>query len=59
MLQVVVVIGHGPSGFKIAFDVAKVANEVHISSKLPQVEVRKLETYENIWQQHSDVIPQF
>ena len=54
MLQVVVVIGHGPSGFDIAFDIAKVAKEVHLSSRFPQVEVRKLETYENIWQ-HSKV----
>ncbi|XP_027070950.2 flavin-containing monooxygenase FMO GS-OX5-like isoform X1 [Coffea arabica] len=52
--QVVVVIGHGPSGFDIAFDIAKVAKEVHVSSRFPQVEVRKLETYENIWQ-HSKI----
>nr|XP_027070952.1 flavin-containing monooxygenase FMO GS-OX2-like isoform X2 [Coffea arabica]XP_027072111.1 flavin-containing monooxygenase FMO GS-OX2-like [Coffea arabica] len=48
--QVVVVIGHGPSGFDIAFDIAKVAKEVHVSSRCPQVEVRKLETYKNVWQ---------
>ncbi|CDP21454.1 unnamed protein product [Coffea canephora] len=52
--QVVVVIGHGPSGFDIAFDIAKVAKEVHVSSRFPQVKVRKLEIYQNVWQ-HSKI----
>ncbi|CAI9108542.1 OLC1v1008167C2 [Oldenlandia corymbosa var. corymbosa] len=48
--QVVVVIGGGPSAYDIAFDISKVAKEVHISTRHPQAEVKKFGTCNNMWQ---------
>lgn len=52
--QVVVVIGAGPSALDIGQEIAKVAKEVHLSSRSPEVEVSKLELFNNVWQ-HSKI----
>ncbi|KAL3536995.1 hypothetical protein ACH5RR_000361 [Cinchona calisaya] len=48
--QVVVVIGFGPSALDISLDIVKVAKEVHISSRFPQIKAGKIETFDNLWQ---------
>ncbi|KAK9148094.1 hypothetical protein Scep_006851 [Stephania cephalantha] len=52
--QVVVLIGSGASAFDISRDISKVAKEVHLSLRSPDVEIGKLESCDNIWQ-HSKV----
>ncbi|TKY49679.1 Flavin-containing monooxygenase FMO GS-OX 3 [Spatholobus suberectus] len=48
--QVVVVIGFASSAFDISRDIAKVAKEVHIATRSPDVKVMKLANHDNIWQ---------
>ncbi|CAA2954212.1 flavin-containing monooxygenase FMO GS-OX-like 2 [Olea europaea subsp. europaea] len=48
--QVVVVIGDGPSAHDISEEIAMAANEVHLSSRSPEIKVTKLDYYDNIWQ---------
>lgn len=52
--QIVVIIGSGPSAVDISRDIAKVAKEVHLSSRSPDVKVAKLDRYNNVWQ-HSKI----
>ncbi|GJV50527.1 flavin monooxygenase-like, FAD/NAD(P)-binding domain protein [Tanacetum coccineum] len=47
---VVVVIGNGPSARDISKDIAKVAREVHLSSRSSDVKVSKVDGHENMWQ---------
>ncbi|RDY04277.1 Flavin-containing monooxygenase FMO GS-OX-like 3, partial [Mucuna pruriens] len=48
--QVVVVIGYASSAFDISRDIAKVAKEVHLATRNPDVKVMKLANRDNIWQ---------
>ncbi|KAI4333020.1 hypothetical protein L6164_017877 [Bauhinia variegata] len=48
--QVVVLIGYGASAFDISRDIARVAKEVHMATRNPDVTVMKLGNYNNIWQ---------
>ncbi|KAL2511460.1 Flavin-containing monooxygenase FMO GS-OX-like 3 [Abeliophyllum distichum] len=52
--QVVVVIGDSASSNDISGEIAKVAKEVHLSSRSPGIKVTKLDYYDNIWQ-HSKI----
>ncbi|XP_059654252.1 flavin-containing monooxygenase FMO GS-OX-like 3 [Cornus florida] len=52
--QVVVMVGAGPSAVDISRDIAKVAKEVHLSSRSSNVIVSKSNKYDNIWQ-HSKI----
>ncbi|XP_011090332.1 flavin-containing monooxygenase FMO GS-OX-like 2 [Sesamum indicum] len=52
--QVVVVIGAGPSAIDISADICKVAKEVHLSSRNPDIQISKVDYGDNIWQ-HSKV----
>ncbi|KAL9142108.1 hypothetical protein ABFS82_14G147500 [Erythranthe guttata] len=52
--QIVVVIGSGPSAKDISREISKVAKEVHVSSRSPNVEVSKLDFADNMWQ-HSEI----
>ncbi|XP_059651579.1 flavin-containing monooxygenase FMO GS-OX5-like isoform X2 [Cornus florida] len=52
--QIVVMVGAGPSAIDISRDIAKVAKEVHLSSRSPSVKVSKLDNCDNIWQ-HSKI----
>ncbi|KAL3536992.1 hypothetical protein ACH5RR_000358 [Cinchona calisaya] len=52
--QVVVIIGGASSANDISLEIAEVAKEVHLSSRFPEIEVKKWETYDNLWQ-HSKV----
>ncbi|KAL8028309.1 hypothetical protein ABFX02_14G150500 [Erythranthe guttata] len=54
MFQIVVVIGSGPSAKDISREISKVAKEVHVSSRSPNVEVSKLDFADNMWQ-HSEI----
>ncbi|XP_029128879.1 flavin-containing monooxygenase FMO GS-OX5 isoform X2 [Cajanus cajan] len=47
--QVVIVIGFAASAFDISRDIAKVAKEVHIATRSPDVKVMKLANHSNIW----------
>ncbi|KAJ7982335.1 Flavin-containing monooxygenase [Quillaja saponaria] len=47
--QVVVMIGLGPSSFDMSREIAKVAKEVHVATRNPDVRVLKLENHDNIW----------
>lgn len=49
-LQVVVVIGGGPSAYDISEDIAKLAKEVHLSSRSSQVEFSNRCGFNNVWQ---------
>nr|KYP59770.1 Flavin-containing monooxygenase FMO GS-OX5 [Cajanus cajan] len=48
-LSVVIVIGFAASAFDISRDIAKVAKEVHIATRSPDVKVMKLANHSNIW----------
>lgn len=48
-------IGDGPSAHDISEEIAMAANEVHLSSRSPEIKVTKLDYYDNIWQ-HPKVI---
>ncbi|XP_027106488.1 flavin-containing monooxygenase FMO GS-OX5-like [Coffea arabica] len=52
--QVVIVIGAGPSAMDIGQEITKVAKEVHLSSRSPEIKVSKLEMFNNLWQ-HSKI----
>nr|XP_043621945.1 flavin-containing monooxygenase FMO GS-OX5-like [Erigeron canadensis]XP_043621946.1 flavin-containing monooxygenase FMO GS-OX5-like [Erigeron canadensis] len=52
--QVVVIIGNGSSSYDISRELATVAKEVHLSSRLPNIKVSKHDKYHNIWQ-HSKI----
>ncbi|XP_022857925.1 flavin-containing monooxygenase FMO GS-OX5-like, partial [Olea europaea var. sylvestris] len=52
--QVVVVIGHSASAHDISKEIAKLAKEVHLSSRSPNVKVSKLDYHDNTWQ-HSKI----
>ncbi|XP_049366513.1 flavin-containing monooxygenase FMO GS-OX5-like [Solanum verrucosum] len=52
--QIVVVIGDGPSGLDICRDIATVAKQVHLSTRSSEIEVSKLDNYENLWN-HSKI----
>ncbi|KAM7508779.1 hypothetical protein LguiA_019232 [Lonicera macranthoides] len=52
--QIVVTIGDGPSAHDISRDIAKVAKEVHLSSRSPYVKFSKLDSHANLWQ-HSKI----
>ncbi|KAL3615578.1 hypothetical protein CASFOL_041239 [Castilleja foliolosa] len=52
--QIVVVIGDGPSAIDISLEISKVAKEVHLSSKSPDVKIRKLDCVDSMWQ-HSKI----
>ncbi|MCD7471522.1 hypothetical protein HAX54_012009 [Datura stramonium] len=52
--QIVVVIGDGPSGLDICRDIAKVAKQVHLSTRSSDIEVSKLDKYANLWN-HSKI----
>ncbi|KAK9282906.1 hypothetical protein L1049_011131 [Liquidambar formosana] len=47
--QIVVLIGFGPSAFDISRDIARVAKEVHIATRAPEVKVSKLDNHDNLW----------
>ncbi|CAL0326244.1 unnamed protein product [Lupinus luteus] len=47
--QVVVIVGFGASAFDISRDIARVAKEVHIASRSPDVRAIKLANHGNIW----------
>ncbi|XP_048329130.2 flavin-containing monooxygenase FMO GS-OX-like 2 isoform X1 [Ziziphus jujuba] len=47
--QTVVIIGYGPSGYEISRDIATEAKQVHIATKIPNVQVQRLESHNNIW----------
>lgn len=51
---VVVMIGHGPSAIDISVEVASVAKEVHLSSRLPDRRFSKTDGFENMWN-HSEI----
>lgn len=54
-LQVVVVIGGGPSAYDISEDIAKLAKEVHLSSRSSsQVDFSNRCGFNNVWQ-HPEV----
>ncbi|KAK6142927.1 hypothetical protein DH2020_023275 [Rehmannia glutinosa] len=53
--QIVVVIGDGPSAIDISLETSKVAKEVHLSSRSPNVKISKLDYGDNMWQ-HSMVM---
>ncbi|KAK7323352.1 hypothetical protein VNO77_26823 [Canavalia gladiata] len=48
--QIVVVIGFASSAFDISRDIAKVAKEVHVASRSPDLKVMKLANHDNMWQ---------
>lgn len=48
--QVVVVIGSGPSAYDICEDISKVAKEVHLSSRWPDLLPSKVDMFDNVWQ---------
>ena len=48
------IIGEGPSAHDISRELSKVAKEVHLASRSPDIEVGKLDGHRNIWQ-HSMV----
>ncbi|KAH1159554.1 hypothetical protein GYH30_031330 [Glycine max] len=48
--QIVVVIGFASSAFDISREIAKVAKEVHIATRSPDVKVMKLANHDNMWQ---------
>ncbi|MED6109251.1 hypothetical protein PIB30_031690 [Stylosanthes scabra] len=48
--KVVVIIGFGASAFDISRDIAKVAKEVHLASRSPEIMVMKVPNHDNIWQ---------
>ncbi|KAK9283382.1 hypothetical protein L1049_011624 [Liquidambar formosana] len=48
--QIVVIIGYGPSAFDISREIARVAKEVHIATRAPDVKVSKLDNHDNLWQ---------
>ncbi|XP_069154261.1 flavin-containing monooxygenase FMO GS-OX-like 2 [Solanum lycopersicum] len=52
--QIVVVIGDGPSGLDICRDIVTVAKQVHRSTRYSEIEVSKLDNYENLWN-HSKI----
>ncbi|KAK6120558.1 hypothetical protein DH2020_045689 [Rehmannia glutinosa] len=52
--QIVVVIGDGPSALDIPLEISKVAKEVHLSSKSPDIKLSKLDCGDNMWQ-HSKI----
>ncbi|KAI3449100.1 hypothetical protein Pfo_005765 [Paulownia fortunei] len=52
--QIVVVIGDGPSANDISLEVSKVAKEVHLSSRSPNIKISKLDCGDNMWQ-HSKI----
>lgn len=49
-MQVVVVIGNGPSALDISREIATVAKEVHLSSRSSNVKASRLDGYDNMWQ---------
>ncbi|KAL9254293.1 Flavin-containing monooxygenase FMO GS-OX-like 1-like protein [Drosera capensis] len=53
--EVVVIIGSGASAYDISRDTAKVAKEVHLSSRSPLAKLSRLNAYPNIWL-HSGVV---
>lgn len=57
-IQIVVVIGDGPSGLDICRDIVTVAKQVHRSTRYSEIEVSKLDNYENLWN-HSKVCNRF
>ncbi|KAL3369132.1 hypothetical protein AABB24_009770 [Solanum stoloniferum] len=54
IFQIVVVIGDGPSGLDICRDIVTVAKQVHLSTRSSEIEVSKLDNYENLWN-HSKI----
>ncbi|KAL9142106.1 hypothetical protein ABFS82_14G147300 [Erythranthe guttata] len=52
--QIVVVIGDGPSAKDISLEISKVAKEVHLSSRSPNIKVSRLDFADNMWQ-HSKI----
>ncbi|KAG8363394.1 hypothetical protein BUALT_Bualt19G0017800 [Buddleja alternifolia] len=52
--QIVVAIGDGPSGKDVSLEISKVAKEVHLSSRSPNVKICKLDCADNMWQ-HSKI----
>ncbi|KAL5170015.1 Flavin-containing monooxygenase FMO GS-OX-like 3 [Glycine soja] len=54
--QIVVVIGFASSAFDISREIAKVAKEVHIATRSPDVKVMKLANHDNMWQHKMEVI---
>ncbi|KAK4414662.1 Flavin-containing monooxygenase FMO GS-OX-like 7 [Sesamum alatum] len=52
--EIVVVIGGGPSAIDISADICKVAKQVHLSSRNPNIEISKVNYADNIWQ-HSKI----
>ncbi|KAG5607184.1 hypothetical protein H5410_028676 [Solanum commersonii] len=50
-----VVIGDGPSGLDICLEIATVAKQVHLSTRSSEIEVLKLDNYENLWN-HSKIV---
>ncbi|PIN20862.1 Flavin-containing monooxygenase [Handroanthus impetiginosus] len=51
---IVVVIGDGLSAKDISLEISKVAKEVHLSSRSPNIKISKLEYGDNMWQ-HSEI----
>ncbi|XP_027155891.1 flavin-containing monooxygenase FMO GS-OX5-like [Coffea eugenioides] len=52
--QVVVIIGGAASANDISLEIVEVAKEVHLSSRSQEIEVKKWDMYDNLWQ-HSKV----
>ncbi|KAL7083330.1 hypothetical protein ACP275_14G154600 [Erythranthe tilingii] len=52
--QIVVVIGDGPSAKDISLEISKVAKEVRLSSRSPNIKVSRLDFADNMWQ-HSKI----
>ncbi|KAG8363395.1 hypothetical protein BUALT_Bualt19G0017900 [Buddleja alternifolia] len=52
--RIVVVIGDGPTGKDVSLEISKVAKEVHLSSRSPNVKICKLDCADNMWQ-HSKI----
>ncbi|KAK6142951.1 hypothetical protein DH2020_023299 [Rehmannia glutinosa] len=52
--QIVVVIGDGPSAKDISLEISRVAKEVHLSSRSPNIKISKLDCGDNMWQ-HSKI----
>ncbi|KAI3449101.1 hypothetical protein Pfo_005766 [Paulownia fortunei] len=52
--QIVVVIGDGPSAKDISLEISKVAKEVYLSSRSPNIKISKLDCGDNMWQ-HSKI----
>ncbi|KAK8565913.1 hypothetical protein V6N13_020987 [Hibiscus sabdariffa] len=48
--QIVVIIGNGPSAIDILKEISPIAEQVHHAVRGPDIQLKKLENHDNIWQ---------